>query len=207
MASPQRDFGRQTKFGKSLKSAPLGSSQRPHAAGDIVDRYRFLRIIGISLSVKRNSCYRNRSSFSAPSLPMPLRFETARSARPSRRPNHGRGTASSHRDDDRADRRTRSPLRLRAGRNSPPDGSSAPRSETGRIVSDGRSCPEMAPQRLEKIKSGPGNGMVSEASKPLDVVLGRMADRALRLTKGGGSGVTRKISLLHGREIFLLAKH
>src|SRR5277367_2647868 len=91
---------------------------------------------------------------------MPLRFETSRSARPSRRPNHGRVTAYPH---DRADGRTRSPLRLRAGRNSQADGSSGPRSETGRIVSDGRSCPEKAPQRLEKIESGPGNGMVSEA--------------------------------------------
>ena len=122
---------------------------------------------------------------------MPLRFETARSARPSRRPNHGRGTASSHRHDDRADGRTRSPLRLRAGRNSPPDGSSAPRSETGRIVSDGRSCPEMAPQRLEKIESGPGNGMVSEASKPQHLVLGRAADRALRRTKAPRSETAR----------------
>ena len=46
-----------------------------------------------------------------------------------------------------------------------------------------RSRPEMAPQRLEKIKSAPGNGMVSEASNPQDVVHGRAADRArLRLT-------------------------
>ena len=45
-----------------------------------------------------------------------------------------------------------------------------------------RSRPEMAPQRLEKIKSAPGNGMVSEASNPQDVVHGRAADRArLRL--------------------------
>ena len=33
----------------------------------------------------------------------------------------------------------------------------------------------MAPQRLEKIESGPGNGMGSEASNPQDVVDG--ADR------------------------------
>ena len=45
-----------------------------------------------------------------------------------------------------------------------------------------RSRPEMAPQRLEKIESAPGNGMVSEASNPQDVVHGRAADRArLRL--------------------------
>jgi hypothetical protein len=38
----------------------------------------------------------------------------------------------------------------------------------------------MAPQRLEKIESAPGNGMGSEASNPQDVGL---ADRArLRLT-------------------------
>jgi hypothetical protein len=41
----------------------------------------------------------------------------------------------------------------------------------------------MAPQRLEKIESGPGNGRGSEASNPQDVVDGRTADRArLRLT-------------------------
>ena len=41
-----------------------------------------------------------------------------------------------------------------------------------------RSCPEMAPQRLEKIESAPGNGMGSEASNPQDVVRGRAVDRA-----------------------------
>lgn len=40
----------------------------------------------------------------------------------------------------------------------------------------------MAPQRLEKIESAPGNGMGSEASNPQDVVHGRAADRA-RLRK------------------------
>jgi hypothetical protein len=41
----------------------------------------------------------------------------------------------------------------------------------------------MAPQRLEKIESAPGNGMGSEATNPQDVVHGRAADRArLRLT-------------------------
>jgi hypothetical protein len=45
-----------------------------------------------------------------------------------------------------------------------------------------RSRPEMAPQRLEKIESAPGNGMGSEASNLQDLVHGR-ADRArLRLT-------------------------
>jgi hypothetical protein len=41
-----------------------------------------------------------------------------------------------------------------------------------------RSRPEMAPQRLEKIESAPGNGMGSEASNPQDVVHGRAAGRA-----------------------------
>ena len=46
-----------------------------------------------------------------------------------------------------------------------------------------RSRREMAPQQLEKIESGPGNGMGSEASNPQDVVGGRAADRSrLRLT-------------------------
>jgi hypothetical protein len=37
-----------------------------------------------------------------------------------------------------------------------------------------RSRPEMAPQRLEKIESAPGNGMVSEASKPQHLVDGEL---------------------------------
>ena len=41
-----------------------------------------------------------------------------------------------------------------------------------------RSRPEMAPQRLEKIESAPGNGMGSEASNLQDLVPGRAADRA-----------------------------
>jgi hypothetical protein len=41
----------------------------------------------------------------------------------------------------------------------------------------------MAPQRFEKIESGPGNGMGSEASNLLNLVHGRAADRTpLRLT-------------------------
>ena len=47
-----------------------------------------------------------------------------------------------------------------------------------------RSRPEMAPQRLEKIESAPGNGMVPEALNPQDMVHGRAADRArLRLAR------------------------
>ena len=43
----------------------------------------------------------------------------------------------------------------------------------------------MAPQRLDKIESGPGNGMVSEGSNPQGLVPGRAAERArLRLSRG-----------------------
>jgi hypothetical protein len=90
-------------------------------------------------------------------------------------------------------------------RNSPPDGSNSPRSETGRIASGGHgaaknaaespSRPEMASQRIEKIESAPGNGMVSGASKPQDLVYGRAADCPLRRTKGGGSGIAGKLFL------------
>ena len=46
-----------------------------------------------------------------------------------------------------------------------------------------RSRPEMAPQRLEKIESAPGNGMASEASNPQDLVRGLRLTRArLRMT-------------------------
>ena len=38
-----------------------------------------------------------------------------------------------------------------------------------------RACPEMAPQGLGKIESAPGNGMVSEAANPQDVVHRRAA--------------------------------
>src|ERR1700689_4034399 len=55
-----------------------------------------------------------------------------------------------------------------------------------------RSRPEMAPQRLEKIESGPGNGSGSEASNPQDVVRGRAADRArLRLTSRNNDKVAK----------------
>jgi hypothetical protein len=43
------------------------------------------------------------------------------------------------------------------------------------------SRPELAPQQFEKIESGPGNGMASDASKLQHLVHGRAADRALRL--------------------------
>ena len=36
----------------------------------------------------------------------------------------------------------------------------------------------MAPQQVEKIEFAPGNGSGSEAANPLDVVKGRVADRA-----------------------------
>ena len=50
----------------------------------------------------------------------------------------------------------------------------------------------MAPQRLEKIQSAPGNGMGSEAWNPLHMVRGRVADRArLRLTSRENDEVTK----------------
>ena len=50
----------------------------------------------------------------------------------------------------------------------------------------------MAPQQLEKIESGPGNGMGSEASNPQDLVHGRATDRArLRLTNRKNDKVTK----------------
>src|ERR1700678_4188858 len=41
-----------------------------------------------------------------------------------------------------------------------------------------QSRPEMAPQRPEKIESAPGNGSVSQASRPQDMVHRRAVDRA-----------------------------
>src|SRR5271163_3179851 len=57
-----------------------------------------------------------------------------------------------------------------------------------------RSRPEMAPQRLEKIESAPGNGMASEASNPQGMVHRRAANRARE-----GRLVTPK--LRHARSI------
>jgi hypothetical protein len=48
------------------------------------------------------------------------------------------------------------------------------------LVAPSRACREMAPQWLEKIESGLGNGMASEASKTRHLVRGRAAHRALR---------------------------
>ena len=63
------------------------------------------------------------------------------------------------------------------------------RRDRGARQADGKqSCPEMAPQGLEKIESAPGNGMASEASKPQDMVQGRPAHRALRLALRGQPG-------------------
>jgi hypothetical protein len=51
----------------------------------------------------------------------------------------------------------------------------------------------MAPQRLEKIESAPGNGMGSEASNPQHLVHGRATDRArLRLTNRKNDKVAEK---------------
>src|SRR5271154_1365265 len=67
-----------------------------------------------------------------------------------------------------------------------------------------RSRPEMAPQRLEKIESAPGNGMASQGSNPQGMVHRRAANRAregrlvtpkLRharsLIRGGGAAAGR----------------
>src|SRR5277367_1637506 len=65
----------------------------------------------------------------------------------------------------------------------------APREADGK-----RSRPEMAPQRLEKIESAPGNGMGSEASNLQDVVHGCTAGHP-RLRISGGPiqiGLTRR---------------
>ena len=53
----------------------------------------------------------------------------------------------------------------------PPPG----RCSEGRSPRGNGSCPEMAPQRLEKIESAPGNGMGSEASNLQHLVHGRAA--------------------------------
>ena len=60
------------------------------------------------------------------------------------------------------------------------------------LVAPSRACPEMAPQRLEKIESAPGNGMVSEASKPQHLVYGRVAHRALRRNSLGAPPTSQR---------------
>ena len=77
-------------------------------------------------------------------------------------------------------------IRTREGRSSSPLGADNAHERRGTDQSRGttgnrgvssltakRSRPEMAPQRLEKIESGPGNGMGSETSNPQDMVHGR----------------------------------
>src|ERR1700678_4405693 len=51
-----------------------------------------------------------------------------------------------------------------------------------RVPDAKRSRPEMAPQRLEKIESAPGNGMGSRASNLQDLVRARADRGRLRLT-------------------------
>ena len=76
-------------------------------------------------------------------------------------------------------------------RRPPPSRSSTSRTEALRRPDRGargrRSRPQMAPQRLEKIKSAPGNGMGSEAPNLQHLVHGRAAD-------GGGSGVGQNVT-------------
>jgi hypothetical protein len=57
----------------------------------------------------------------------------------------------------------------------------SPRSRRERLTAK-RSRPEMAPQRLEKIESAPGNGMGSEASNLQHLVRGRIDRARLRPT-------------------------
>ena len=78
------------------------------------------------------------------------------------------------------------------------------------LVAPSRACPEMAPQRLEKIESAPENGMVSEASKPQHLVHGRAADRALRRNSLGPPSTARRPQFTNSKqggrwEIFRLA--
>jgi hypothetical protein len=62
----------------------------------------------------------------------------------------------------------------------------------GEGLTAGRSRPEMAPQRFEKIGSAPGNGMGSQAPNPQDLVR-RGADRArLRLASRENDKVAEK---------------
>src|SRR5271168_1331855 len=49
---------------------------------------------------------------------------------------------------------------------------SLPQSPIRSTCHPSRACPEMAPQRLEKIESAPGNVIVSEAGKPQHLVYG-----------------------------------
>src|SRR5271168_5394753 len=74
-----------------------------------------------------------------------------------------------------------------------------------------RSRPQMAPQRPEKIESAPGNGMVSEASKPQHLVHGRAAGHALRRKNLGAPPTAERPQLTNSTrgnadaKIFLLA--
>jgi hypothetical protein len=65
-------------------------------------------------------------------------------------------------------------------------GVSVPGSRRERLTAK-RSRPEMAPQRFEKIESGPGNGRGSEASNLQDLVSAGLA--RLRLTSRGNDEV------------------
>src|SRR5271163_1845064 len=60
------------------------------------------------------------------------------------------------------------------------------------LVALSRACPEMAPQRLEKIESAPENGMASKASNPQHLVRGRVAGHALRRSNLGAPPTARR---------------
>jgi len=60
------------------------------------------------------------------------------------------------------------------------------------LVAPSRACPEMAPQRLEKIESAPENGMAFEVSNPQHLVHGCVAHRALRRNSLGPPPTARR---------------
>jgi hypothetical protein len=84
------------------------------------------------------------------------------------------------------------PLRKASGTRKTRKGSCYGRASFAPLVAPCRACPEMAPQRLEKIESAPENGMASEASKPQHLVYGRVAHRALRRTNLGAPATSQR---------------
>ena len=64
-----------------------------------------------------------------------------------------------------------------------------------------RSRPEMAPQRLEKIESAPGNGMVSAASNPQHLVRRRAADGLTRRNAAAQPSPSLRVGLPRLRDL------
>jgi hypothetical protein len=71
-------------------------------------------------------------------------------------------------------------------------GSRHGRASFASLLAPSRACPDMAPQRLEKIESAPGNGRASEVSNPQHLVHGRAAHRALRRTNLGAPPTSQR---------------